>query len=601
MTLTPHETLHSALSSFGPDAVCNALIEQLGEAECFSLVHSTQRQLIAKAHTNGHTPFQVAHRATSIIQGTLLGWAAEQYPSTNRDFLSDVRAEHLFSTTQANAWAAGVDSLLQMPTIIGVLTEGLLTVEQLNMAVTVTNNNMKKKLRSSARASVLETLAPLLEERARLCAELHRKLTKEMIRYLAVQNLHKNHPDAVYVPPAPAPEPESESKPEPQPQPQPVPMPEPEPAPETETGEQTGFDFGDIEPEPPTPPTGPSNYDRDRNNFSCRKNAKSISIALPHSMLEELMKSAGRIAEILLAMAKKGQGDQWCPDELVNRLAKTIHDGESQWKGDRIASAERGQRWSKALAMALYVLINTGFRAIQDHGKENEAWWASKLRKAYRMDVEELASTITLYVDARTGEIIRGFEELEEHRLPSGATSSGDWILTPELRTALMKKGIALRFECVPVDMPAGTSSYTPTDALRRYTQYLNGQCMHPACEETADTEWDHIFPFKKYGESKWVQTQGFNGQLLCKKHHDLKTTGEWECLTDDGGLSVLWRNSHTGHVTRVWSTGVTADALKRRWKGEHPCTRDKEYMSALEWHTRYEFYLKWVEDHIKQ
>jgi hypothetical protein len=91
-----------------------------------------------------------------------------------------------------------------------------------------------------------------------------------------------------------------------------------------------------------------------------------------------------------------------------------------------------------------------------------------------------------------------------------------------------------------PVDISPRT--YTPNAATKRLVRLKHDTCTFPACSMPAERcDLDHGLAFHKGGLTT-VQNLG----PVCRKHHNLKSQGEWK-LNRIGDL-VLW-TSKTGHT----------------------------------------------------
>lgn len=110
------------------------------------------------------------------------------------------------------------------------------------------------------------------------------------------------------------------------------------------------------------------------------------------------------------------------------------------------------------------------------------------------------------------------------------------------------------RLVCEPVTgqvLDRGRTSYRVPDALRAFLVARDGSCRFPGCPRRAEgCDIDHIQPWDDGGG-----TDRANLIPLCRRHHLLKTHGEWSVIArrDDG--TVEWR-APDGRpiVTRPWT-----------------------------------------------
>jgi hypothetical protein len=87
------------------------------------------------------------------------------------------------------------------------------------------------------------------------------------------------------------------------------------------------------------------------------------------------------------------------------------------------------------------------------------------------------------------------------------------------------------------------SAGYRPSDGLAAFVRSRDQLCRFPGCEAAADrTDIDHTVPWATGG-----RTTGVNLKALCRKHHLLKTFGDWTEIQEPDG-TVLWR-APTGHT----------------------------------------------------
>ncbi|WKD61952.1 hypothetical protein CCICO_09765 [Corynebacterium ciconiae DSM 44920] len=109
---------------------------------------------------------------------------------------------------------------------------------------------------------------------------------------------------------------------------------------------------------------------------------------------------------------------------------------------------------------------------------------------------------------------------------------------------------------------------YAPTEAQRHEVIARYGCCNHPGCPVPANRcEIDHI--------AEWHEgdlTATWNLQPLCKRHHNMKTLGEYTVTVDPQGTTT-WR-SKTGEISRSVAEGVSSKM--RRVSLDNRMTRRK-------------------------
>ncbi len=75
------------------------------------------------------------------------------------------------------------------------------------------------------------------------------------------------------------------------------------------------------------------------------------------------------------------------------------------------------------------------------------------------------------------------------------------------------------------VPLSLGRVAYRPSKGLRRFIEYRDGICQFPSCTRPVRrAEADHIVEWQHGGT-----TDAANLQLLCRKHHALKSLGLWQ------------------------------------------------------------------------
>nr|WP_240394016.1 HNH endonuclease signature motif containing protein [Corynebacterium lactis] len=82
------------------------------------------------------------------------------------------------------------------------------------------------------------------------------------------------------------------------------------------------------------------------------------------------------------------------------------------------------------------------------------------------------------------------------------------------------------------------SNSYAPTDLQRAYVQGRDGTCRFPGCEVDATRcDIDHIEPYNHESPDAGGKTDTRNLHCLCRRHHNLKTSGLWDVTRDIDGV----------------------------------------------------------------
>ncbi|MBY6685825.1 DUF222 domain-containing protein [Rhodococcus sp. BP-149] len=92
---------------------------------------------------------------------------------------------------------------------------------------------------------------------------------------------------------------------------------------------------------------------------------------------------------------------------------------------------------------------------------------------------------------------------------------------------------------------PAGALTYRPSEAVASLGTALYSTCVHPGCAvPSEDCDLDHVVPFDHTDPRRGGWTVAANLQPLCRRHHGLKTRGQWHYRKLRNGI-VHIRDSH--------------------------------------------------------
>jgi len=94
-----------------------------------------------------------------------------------------------------------------------------------------------------------------------------------------------------------------------------------------------------------------------------------------------------------------------------------------------------------------------------------------------------------------------------------------------------------------------GRQRYRPTSAVADLVRARDKRCQFPHCEQPADyCDLDHIKPFDHRQPGSGGFTTPDNLQALCRRHHRMKTHGDWQV-----------RREADGHLTWIGPAGETS------------------------------------------
>ena len=81
---------------------------------------------------------------------------------------------------------------------------------------------------------------------------------------------------------------------------------------------------------------------------------------------------------------------------------------------------------------------------------------------------------------------------------------------------------------------------YTPTDAMMAFLEGRDGTCRFPNCERPAHgCDKDHVMPYDHGNPAAGGPSDTGNLHCLCRRHHNLKTSGLWNVEAHPDGTEV--------------------------------------------------------------
>lgn len=106
--------------------------------------------------------------------------------------------------------------------------------------------------------------------------------------------------------------------------------------------------------------------------------------------------------------------------------------------------------------------------------------------------------------------------------------------------------------------------TYRIPEDLKRRIRLRDGTCRHPGCSVRAEfCDVDHARPFDHADPARGGPTAEHNLMCLCRRHHRLKTHGEWRYrLARDGTLRIV---TDTGRRLTTRPTGPLARAREQQ------------------------------------
>jgi hypothetical protein len=84
--------------------------------------------------------------------------------------------------------------------------------------------------------------------------------------------------------------------------------------------------------------------------------------------------------------------------------------------------------------------------------------------------------------------------------------------------------------------------TYRPTAEVRRHVSARDGHCSFPGCAMPASrTDLDHVVAFNHQRPERGGLTVPENLQALCRRHHGLKTRGDWTVRLSETDVNTIW------------------------------------------------------------
>jgi len=84
--------------------------------------------------------------------------------------------------------------------------------------------------------------------------------------------------------------------------------------------------------------------------------------------------------------------------------------------------------------------------------------------------------------------------------------------------------------------------TYRPTAEVRRQVSARDGHCNFPGCAMPATrTDLDHVVAFDHQRPEHGGLSTVENLQALCRRHHQLKTHGDWSVRLSETGVNTTW------------------------------------------------------------
>jgi hypothetical protein len=100
--------------------------------------------------------------------------------------------------------------------------------------------------------------------------------------------------------------------------------------------------------------------------------------------------------------------------------------------------------------------------------------------------------------------------------------------------------------------------TYRPTAEVRRHVSARDGHCTFPGCAMPATkTDLDHVVAFNHHRPEHGGLTTVDNLQTLCRRHHGLKTRGDWTVRLSETGVNTAPTTTWTAPSGRRYQTAA--------------------------------------------
>lgn len=109
------------------------------------------------------------------------------------------------------------------------------------------------------------------------------------------------------------------------------------------------------------------------------------------------------------------------------------------------------------------------------------------------------------------------------------------------------------RITGIRISSNGSADGYTPTDAMAAFLEGRDGTCRFPNCERPADRcDKDHVRPYDHDNAAAGGPTDTGNLHCLCRRHHNLKTSGLWDVEAHPDGTEVWSSADGSETITTV-------------------------------------------------
>lgn len=185
-----------------------------------------------------------------------------------------------------------------------------------------------------------------------------------------------------------------------------------------------------------------------------------------------------------------------------------------------------------------------------------------RLNKLDALELRSILEYVTTHEECTSGEalmkIIRGETKAEitlniyrpvngvEEQEEGSVWGAGQWL------PALVGEQWMERVTHIAAPGFDRCDGYQPTPSIRASVVGRDGHCRFPGCDVPAENcDLDHV---RRWGEGSETSTD--NLHCLCRKHHKLKTAGQWDVELHRDGHEV-WTSYGDGHVVETEPGGV--------------------------------------------